>query len=268
MNFRKLSSTLAVMTLLTTGLVFSCIKREVPIPPPPPKLNDTLNLTEGLILYLPFNGSMADSSGNNNVTTVVGGASLGTDEHGNTNSAFSSDGTGQFLDVTNNGSIKFDTTFSLSLNVMVNVQQQQMYVSMVDFSTGYGPSWTIGTSLPSMNVIDGGVGDSTESCDNFGDASPTSKRIVDTSAFQPQAGVWYNVIEVYRRGSLTIYVNGQLVVSKTGTGSSALLCPSSQVVIGGWWSGDPENLSGKVDEVRLYNRVLTPQEIAQLAKNL
>jgi Concanavalin A-like lectin/glucanases superfamily len=268
MNPRKLPITLGLVMLIIMGSIYSCIKREIPIPPPIPTVNDTLNLKSGLLLYLPFNGTMADSSGNNNTTTVSGGATLGTDEHGNANSAFSSDGTGQFLFVTNNGSIKFDTTFSLSLNVMVNVQQQQIYVSMLDYSTGYGPSWNIGTSLPSIYAVDGGVGDSTESCDNYGDVSPTSKRIVDTSSFQPQAATWYNMIEVYQHGALKIYVNGQLVVSKVGTGSAALLCPSSQVVVGGWWSGDPENINGKIDEVRLYNRVLTPQEIAQLAKNL
>jgi hypothetical protein len=281
MNQQKLPLILGSIMLIAMGLIYSCIKREIPIPPPvktdsthttPPDstvtVNDTLNLSSGLLVYLNFNGTIADSSGNGNPVSI-NGATLTTDEHGNANSAFNSNGTGQMVTVTNNGSIKFDTAWSLSINVMANVQQQQMYISMVDYSTGYGPTFSLGTSLPAVYAVAGGSSDSVAGCDNYGYQSLDPYRIVDTSAFQPQAGVWYNIIEIYQRGTLKIYVNGQLVASKVSTGYTAALdCPSSQIVVGGWWSSDPENINGKLDEVRLYNRVLTPQEIAQLAKNL
>jgi hypothetical protein len=58
-----------------------------------------------------------------------------------------------------------------------------------------------------------------------------------------------------------------LVSTKTGTGTSALLCPASQIIVGGWWNNDMETPNGKIDEIRLYNRVLNADEIAELSKN-
>src|SRR6185437_8576638 len=46
------------------------------------KPDPTVNLAKGLLLYLPFSGNIADSSGNNNATTALNGASLTFDTHG------------------------------------------------------------------------------------------------------------------------------------------------------------------------------------------
>src|ERR1700753_4486027 len=103
------------------GLIFAigCTKGTTPIPPPihdtiyAPKPDTAVNLTKGLLLYLPFSGNIADSSGNGNPTTAVGNV-LGYDAHGYANSAFNATGAGERIYVTNNGSIKFDTAWTLS----------------------------------------------------------------------------------------------------------------------------------------------------------
>ncbi len=67
-----------------------------------------------------------------------------------------------------------------------------------------------------------------------------------------------------------VYINGQLVSTKIGQGTLANLCPSSQVVIGNWCKfggGVGQPMDGKLDNVRLYNRVLTPHEIVALSAN-
>jgi hypothetical protein len=75
------------------------------------------------------------------------------------------------------------------------------------------------------------------------------------------------VINIYHKGTIQTYINGQLQHTVTGPGTADLLCPNSQVVIGGWWDTDPITLNGKLDEVRLYNRVLTPHEITTLSQH-
>jgi Concanavalin A-like lectin/glucanases superfamily len=274
MNLKKSSYVTASFLSIGSALFFACVRTVIPIPPPihhdsiPPTdttANDSVNLKNGLLLYLSFNGTMADSSGNNN-PTVDSNATLGTDAHGNANSAFVSNGTGQFLFVTNNGSIKFDTAYSFSLDVMPATASQQMYLSMVNWSNGNGPSWNIGTSFPYDYTLDLGISDSTAGCDNSGATDPN--RVVDSTGFTPQATTWYNLTVTYRYGVIKVYVNGSLISTRTSTGNTALLCPLSSVIVGGWWSGDPENFNGKIDEVRLYNRVLTPAEINLLAQNL
>src|ERR1700722_1655547 len=89
---------------------------------------DTPNLTDGLVIYLPFtNGSFADSSGLNNTVTAVNGAALGYDMHGYAQSAYNGTGNGAYLMVANNGSYKVDTAFAVSFDFMSRVNTGTYY---------------------------------------------------------------------------------------------------------------------------------------------
>jgi hypothetical protein len=229
--------------------------------------DSTVNLTKGLLLYLPFSGNIADSSGNGNPTQAVGGSVLTYDAHGYANSAFGATGNGAEVLVTNNGSIQFDTAWSLSYGFMLNVNTvQQYFISMVDPATGNGPSFTAGISLGN-GVYDLAIGSEDVSNGCSGPGKNDDYSIVDTTSLIPVVGSWYNAIAIYHRGSLQVYINGQLVNSRTGLGTESNLCSSSQIVIGGWWNGQPLSMNGKLDNIRLYNRVLTPHEIATLASS-
>ena len=114
------------------------------------------------------------------------------------------------------------------------------------------------------NLFDIGANDVTAACNN--DGTTNINKLNDTTTFQPVIGSWYNVVVSYHRGTVQFYLNGQLYHTKVGTGTLANLCPVSKIVVGGWWNGG-ENINGKLDNVRLYNRVLTPHEITTLAAN-
>lgn len=233
------------------------------------KPDSTVDLTKGLLVYLPFSGNIADSSGNGNQTTAYGSV-LTYDAHGYANNAFGATGNGERIYVSNNGSIKFDTAFSLSFGFMVNNTRTQTYMSMVDPATGQGPSFIIGTTLPAAPyLLDLGIGDAGVGCGNIGQIDDYS--ICDTANWTPVPGSWYNLIAIYHNGSTQIYVNGTLISSKAGKGHAVMCCPASKIVIGSWWDGNPpnqsQNLNGKMDNIRLYNRVLTPHEIAVLSSN-
>ncbi len=113
---------------------FSCSKNNSPAPAP----QSDVNLKNGLLVYLDFNGVVADSSGNNNPTVIAGNGSLSYDEHGNANSAFNGNGDGGRVLVTNNGSIKFDTAFSTSCDVMIKSFGTYAFLSMDNDLTGMG----------------------------------------------------------------------------------------------------------------------------------
>ena len=231
------------------------------------KGDSTVNLTRGLLVYLPFLGSIADSSGNANPTTALNGASLTADTHGYANNAFGANGTNEVILVTNNGSIKFDTAFTVSLDFETqDLSTRHCFAAFLNWYNGYAPSWQIGFTIPTnTTVLSAAANNITAGCDNYGGSDPN--KLGDSTTFTPVLGAWYNVVEVYLKGSIWVYVNGKLIDQKTGTGTSANLCPASQVVIGGWWASDPINLNGKMDNFRLYNRVLNAHEIAALAAN-
>src|ERR1700722_417103 len=266
MNTKPVKIVASISLLLVLGFAISCIKKTIPLPPPVPP---SATLKNGLLLYLPFNGTIADSSGNNNSVALIdsSGPVFTADENGKASSAFYANGTGQWLQVTNNGSIKFDTAFTLTFNFLVNFvssYQRQTFVTMVNTTDAYGPTFAAGLSVPGYTNFCFGVNDSSAGCDNTNVYLPQD--VADTSSFNPAALTWYNVVCIYNKGTITEYVNGQQVGSKTDPlNHIAQLCPASTINVGMWWVSDQEALFGSVDEVRLYNRTLTLSEINSLA---
>jgi len=229
------------------------------------KPDSTVNLAKGLLLYLPFSGNIADSSGNNNQTTAYGSV-LTYDMHGWANNAFGATGAGERIYVTNNGSIKFDTAWTLSLAFMVNDSRAETYISMVDPATGNGPSFNFGnTTATAPYYLNTGTGDISTNCSSPG--AVNNYNISDTTYWVPVPGSWYKAVVIYHRGTVQTYINGSLISTKVGSGTQALLCPNSKIIVGAWWNGDPQGLNGKLDNIRLYNRVLTPHEIVALSSN-
>ena len=224
---------------------------------------DSPNLQNGLLVYLKFNGNFADSSGNNNPTQAVNGAVLTSDERGVAGSAFGGTGNGERVVVSNNGSIKFDTAFSLSYHVMINNYNYTDFVTMVQTATGEGVTFGTGV-LPGVNHVDFAVMDSTATCSDI--INPGVNSLIDTSNFVIQPNIWYNVICIFHKGTTQIYVQGNLVSQLSGANKTVPICPAASFIVGGWWDGAPSNsINGKMDEVRLYNRVLNAKEIALLA---
>lgn len=269
MNLSKLLITGTVVGIFFFAFSIGCSKKSDPAPPVHDTLyttkpDTTVNLTKGLLLWLNFSGNIADSSGNNNPTTASGTV-LTYDAHGYANSAFGASA-GERVYVTNNGSIKFDTAYSLSFGFMVSQIRAQSYISMIDPVTGHGPSFNVGNVLGgASNNLGFGTQDITTDCSAYGVRDNVS--VTDSTTFTPLLNAWYNGIFIYHKGTAQVYINGKLISTKTGVGTKSLLCPASKIVIGAWWDGDPIGMNGKLDNIRLYNRVLTPNEITLLSKD-
>jgi hypothetical protein len=285
--------TLAVVTF---WVMSGCTKNDTPSPPVHDTVtiikndttvkNDTItqsldtpDLKTGLVLYLPFNGSFADSSGLNQTVTPLNGAALGYDRDGYAKSAFTSTGNGEVLQVANNGSYAVDTAFSVSFDFEITTNAVyyggydysglMSFVSIVDYNTALGPTFNCGLNVPdSSQYFNFGVNGSAATCSEDGNSNPT--RVGVTSNFIPLVGVWYNAICVYSHGTAYVYIDGKLVGQNTGTGTSALFCPNATFIVGGWWGGSAsalENLRGSLDELRFYNRTLNAKQIAWLSRN-
>jgi hypothetical protein len=136
---------------------------------------------------------------------------------------------------------------------------------MVDPATGEGPSFAVGNALDLLHNFVVGTEDVQLGCSGYG--TNDNINVVDTTSLVPIPGSWYNAIAVYHRGTIQVYINGKLNSTHAGAGTAANCCPSAQIVVGAWWNGDPLSLNGKLDNIRLYNRVLTPHEIATLSGN-
>ena len=78
------------------------------------------------------------------------------------------------------------------------------------------------------------------------------------------AGAWYHVAVTFASGTAKIYINGALVNSTTTFGITTLpAVASSYLTIGNNHPGGDEMLNGRLGLARIYNRVLSLQEVQQ-----
>ena len=81
------------------------------------------------------------------------------------------------------------------------------------------------------------------------------------SAGEYVTGQWYHLAGTYGGGEITLYVNGE--IAETATLSGTLASNTNTMYIGRAEDG-AERFAGDVDDLRLYDRVLSPTEIHQL----
>ncbi|NTU46671.1 DUF2341 domain-containing protein [Candidatus Roizmanbacteria bacterium] len=82
------------------------------------------------------------------------------------------------------------------------------------------------------------------------------------------ANQWYHLVTVFKQNQyLNIYVNNQLYKSCKPTYNSPIgVNATAPLLIGymGWWGNNNGYFSGTIDELRLYNRALSPSEVSAL----
>jgi len=224
--------------------------------------SDTCNavsgsLTQGLVGYWPFCGNANDDSGNGNNGTV-NGATLTTDRFGNSNSAYSFNGTSNFIEVPDNNLLDVSNNFTISLwmkisdyAVALSSDPQSTVLSKPKpgFSTGYCISayYNLNNNKFSFN----GVINSTQ--------------IYQTSNSAPPLNTWINVIYTYDGASSKLYKNGVLESSSNVVYS--LLNSTSSLFFGKEFdnaSTSKRYFKGLIDDIGIWNRALTTQEVTQL----
>ena len=77
-------------------------------------------------------------------------------------------------------------------------------------------------------------------------------------------GTWYHVTGVRSGTALSLYVDGVDVGTTSPTTSGSILDSDDDLSLGAAWSGGGR-LAGGVDDVRIYDRALSPAEIGALA---
>jgi len=80
------------------------------------------------------------------------------------------------------------------------------------------------------------------------------------ASFNYQLNIWYHIVYVVTPTSYTIYVNGSQVGSGTYSQNNPVFSDSSHSIAVGSNQGY-EHFNGTIDEVRVWNRTLSPEEI-------
>jgi hypothetical protein len=220
------------------------------------------NLQDGLVGYWPFCGNANDESGNGNNGTV-NGATLAEDRFGNAGSAYGFQ-TGARIVVGDNLDLRLaNTDFSMSAWILLNDTLPTdvnyggyIILSKRDF-VNETYDYLFGVSAPSY-TMDWGAGKPFISTSN----------IPGNYAVAPEAVIlqeWVNVVATYSLtgGVLKVFVDGNLVSVTTGAQA-----PESDITSDLWIGNDvaesPYHFHGLLDDITIYNRALTPEEVTQL----
>ena len=199
---------------------------------------------KGLVAYYRFDGDVKDSSGYGN-DGVVHGISLTKDRHGSDNSACYFDGA-SYIEVPN----------SSSLNGVVKTVTCSVWVKPESWDSIIGEWMTFvckGTVIP--RNIDFTV------WRNNGLEMVSLESYLALPKF-PTLGEWQMLTYTSDGSTVKYYVNGICIAS--GNGSIEAKANSDPLLIGMDPPGSLEYFKGTMDELRIYNRALSEEEVYEL----
>jgi hypothetical protein len=214
------------------------------------------NLTVGLVGYWPFCGNANDQSSNGNNGTVYG-ASLTTDRFGNANSAYNFDGISDYISVPNSSGLNI-TGNQITISMWVYQQNSNSDDLHKGISKG---GWDLGngyellyrntyTTDSGAIQLSGARGGLQQSYDINGANS-----------------TWIHLVGVFNNGAGNFYVNGQLVSADLkGQTFTNFISNNYPLLFGKRTSGQTISgyVKGKLDDIGIWNRALSQQEITQL----
>ncbi|RXP46587.1 T9SS C-terminal target domain-containing protein [Lutibacter sp. HS1-25] len=196
-----------------------------------------------LIAHYPFNGNANDESGNANHGTV-NGATLTTDRFGNENSAYSFDGN-DVITINHNNLLNFDNELSISVWIKPNAQQNAMILGKSNYSTA--TNFVLRTR--SNNFIE-----YAHKTRNFSDNNPLN------------LGEWNHIAVIsHSTGEREIFINNHLTSFTSQSDVYGLV--SNPITIGAAYhfgSYFAEFFNGAIDDLKIYNKALTANEVAAL----
>lgn len=202
--------------------------------------------SNGLVVHYPFSGNANDNSGNLN-TATVNGALLTTDRFGNANSAYYFNGSSSI--VANNSSNFNSETWSIS--VWYNTTNTGTVQRLTNKG---GPSTNTTNYLCILMDATGRI---------YGTLWNGSAELQCKDAASTNDGNWHHVVYIrdVAQSKHYLYVDG--ILKTTSNDTYTTLANTSSFTIGK--NGPPNQFwTGKIDDIRIYNRALPLSEITPL----
>lgn len=213
-------------------------------------------LTNDLVAYYPFNGNANDESGYGN-HGVVNGASLSADHLGSANGAYSFDGTNNFIELPENSAFGSpDYTVSIWFKSagypdgsVQNDNEAAMLISRGrnNFELALGAPPFVATGIRFLPRLIGNTGHGFDA---------------RTAGFQ--TNVWHHAVGTYEQSGnvARLFLDGQelVLVHFSGPDTANNTQPAR---LGTRYDGTVP-FKGSLDDVRIYNRALSSNEVAAL----
>ena len=207
--------------------------------------------TNGLVGYWPFNGNANDESGNGNNGSLQNGVLITDDRLLNLNSAYDFDGIDDQIEVNHSTSISPNQYVSVNVWIYPRAYEDNKHCvskgSHINYTyRSYGIQGPESNEKARFFVSNGSVEEGISTSSNL------------------TLNQWHQITGVYDGASLKIYVNGLLDNQMNFSGSinqntEPLLFGSHKYyAFADYW------FNGKIDDIGIWNRALTQQEITDL----
>ncbi len=212
--------------------------------------------TGGLVAWYPFNGNANDESGNGN-NGIVNGASLTGDRSGNNDKAYRFNGRSNWINVPYSNSIAVQNELTISVWLYMeggSCNPRLLEINSISNQCGGYSIYTNGTSNSSrtFNAVLG----------------KCTQEVGGTSINSLTALNWHHLVFTASglRGISQFYFDG--VPQEIMTGAlpffNSINYNSNNLTIGNTNSSRCNWFGGKLDDIAIYNRVLSKNEINQL----
>jgi len=218
------------------------------------------NLGEGLIAYYPFTGDANDHS-SNEFHGIVHEATLTSDRHGHANTSYSFDGLNDYIQVPHDEALNLESDFTISLWTLV-ASDQEPHEGINDILrkwTGNAEGYPF--SISYLNPL---AADENEDKILFAryDGQICSD-IFQTHSQTITNDVFIHVAMIKDGGTIRTYINNELV-SEVADPMTCTTGNTADMTIG--CRGNLVRFfKGKIDDIRIYNRALSADEISELA---
>jgi hypothetical protein len=200
----------------------------------------------GLVAFYPFTGNANDNS-SNQLNGTPGGATLSTDRYGNTNSAYSFDGSSSYIDLGNTTTERLSGAITVAM--WINPAKLDGYLLSKTGTTPYD-----GYDLSIQTV--GSVG-------RFGLFAYESGTGTNYLSASFPINQWIFLAGTLDGTNIANYANGQSLLSQSNN-RAFVDDAASELILGATSTHDAFFYQGVMDDVAIYNRALTPGEILQL----
>lgn len=205
-------------------------------------ISDSTIPTNGLVAYYPFNGNANDASGNGKDGLISGGVIPTTDRFGNQDAAFQFNGTDGHI----NTKISSGFTKNMTICVWINTTSQVSWAGVVfnrkNKATGL--------------VFQSGGQKVSSYLSNASSWLPVDGKTIVTD------GKWHLLTSVISDTHNMLYVDGVL--------DASISIPNGEIVLDGEFFigqdtySNSRHFKGKIDDVLIYNRALSTDEVQSI----
>ncbi len=200
-------------------------------------------------------GTAYDTSGNGKNGTDTGVITSEVGKNGWGRNLASSASAANYVLMSGNANLRFTSASSFTYSAWIKATAYggggQYSKVMKQFSNSGGEF------VYSMTAFDNGTPEIQVNVAKY----PAAGNTVTFSSPAPTLNTWYYVTGVYTPSTISLYVNGQFAGSTSYAGGAASASTNSFTVLNDLVGSSP--FVGTVDDVRVYNYVRTPAQIAQ-----